>query len=246
MMETPSEHPAKLPSMPSSSRPSSREKLTAEERLFKAIENGGVTVDKGDKGDEGRGVNFSAGLSRILESLKRFSPLKAREGGRPIKSSGFDLAFVNRMLGALVGLGLVGSIANSFFFKPDINRVYNRVVQMTVSSGNGPAVAVRKPVDEYVASIAQRNLFQPGAKIEAMPTTAGPSSLPSGGVEETLSNLQLVGISWGAYPEAMIRDKKEGRTYFIKQGLQFKGVLVKEIQKDRIVVEYGGHVKELM
>lgn len=197
----------------------SREKLTAEERLLQVIENGETPLLKrGDSGD-------------VLRWFKKFH-------------FSFHLASVNRILILLSALGLIGVVANTFFFKPDIQRVYNRVAQANVGTSRPVAIASRRPVDEYLNAITRKDIFQPDLNSAGRPTDA--PALPKTSIEEVLSNLQLVGIAWGVYPEAMLRDKKKGRTYFVKQGDSFEKVLVKEILKDRVIVEYGGQSKELM
>ena len=191
--------------------------MTAEERLLQVIENGETPLKRG-------------GSAAILYWFKKFH-------------FSFQLASVNRILILLIAFGLIGVIVNTFFFKSDIQSVYNRVAQANAGPGHPVTMASRRPVEEYLSAISRRDLFQPDSESASRPTDA--PALPKTSIEEVLNNLQLVGIAWGTYPEAMLRDKKGGRTYFVKQGDTFERVLVKEILQDRIVVEYGGQSKEL-
>ena len=224
----------------------SRGKLTAEERLLQVIQDGGESIKLG------RGSRWGD----VSRWLSRFSPariqaaLKARwPGPLSLKSAlksalRLDLAWVNKALGTVSGLGLVLAVGNVFYPKLDIGRVYSQVERTHAPSGEH-AVPQPVQVDEYVASITGRNLFRaasapaPVAGTEAPPPVASP-------VMGTVDDMQLVGIAWGVYPEAMIRDKKGGRTHFLKQGERLRDVLVKEILRDRVIVESGGQPKELM
>jgi len=44
----------------------------------------------------------------------------------------------------------------------------------------------------------------------------------------------------------MIEDKAAKKTYFLKQGDKIKGVVVKNIFKDKVVLEYGSETIEFL
>lgn len=210
----------------------SRGKLSAEERLFQVIQSGG------EPPIQEQGGSFKRFLRKLLSGLR-----PAKHHPEPQAPRGSGLARLNKVLGVVIVAGLGLSVSNLFFFKPDIKRVYSRVASAQAAAGHMELKSV--PVEEFVAPITSRSLFHP--KVEEAPVeTVAPvltSNLPVAGV---LESMQLVGIAFGAQPEAMIREKKGGRTYFLKQGEQINGVVVKEIQKDRVIVEYAGQTKELM
>ncbi|MBI2981972.1 MAG: hypothetical protein HYY44_06760 [Deltaproteobacteria bacterium] len=193
--------------------------MTAEERLLQVIENGETPLKRNDSG-------------RLPRWLRRFY-------------LSFDLSSVNRVLILLIVVGFIGIAANFLFFKPDIQLIYNRVAQASTAPSRPATVAPQRPVDEYLNTINLRDLFQP-ALVSAAGLAAGTPVLAKSSIEEALGNLELVGIAWGAYPEAMLKDKKGGRTHFVKEGDTLGKVKVKEIQQDRVVVEFGGQTKELM
>lgn len=214
-------------------------KPTAEERLLQVIQSEGEPVAAGK---ENRWEKVSQQFSRlspkrIWEAFQPRGP--GPSGQKPVWR--FDLAWVNKALGTVTALALVSAIGNAFFLKPDIGGVYGQVERFQAPGGER-TLPQSVPVEEYVASITGRNLFQPSSAEVVEPASAPAAVTPLG----VLDNLQLVGIAWGVYPEAMIRDKKGGRTHFLKQGEKLREVLVKEILKDRVIVEYEGQDRELM
>ncbi len=129
---------------------------------------------------------------------------------------------------------------NIFFFQPDIGLLQSRVAE-ALPVQERPNLNL-PPVEGYLTSLTRRSLFQ-AATEELAPKKAPPGE---GDIAGFLDNLKLVGIAWGAAPEAMIREVKEGRTFFLKEGEKIRGVTVKQILKDRVIMEYNGQTKEFM
>lgn len=210
----------------------SRGKLSAEERLFQVIQNGG------EPPIQEQGGSFQRFFRKLWLGLKR-----NKHHPDPQAASGSGLARLNKFLGVVIVAGLALSVSNLFLLKPDIKQVYSRVAGAHSSAEYIGFKLV--PVEELLTPLTSRSFFHP--KTEEVPAPADvpvlTSNLPVAGV---LESLQLVGIAFGAQSEAMIREKKGGRTYFLKQGEQLNGVIVKEIQKDRVIVEYAGQTRELM
>ena len=211
---------------------SKKEKLTAEEKLLQVIDSGGELEPERKswlkiaalKGTVGKAQDL---FFRFKEEVSRLR---------------FDLGMVNKGLAIVIGLVVIASVVNVFALKSDIKDVYSRVAKHNMPSG-GRNIALLEPVETYLKDAGKRSLFRPGEapkKEESTPTVS------SAGADKILGDLQLVGIAWGEYPEAMIRDKADGRTYFLKKDQQFKGIKIKEISKDKVLVEYGGKNKELM
>lgn len=209
---------------------SPRTKLSAEERLLEVIQKGG------EAHVPFQGKRLFGGFYEKIRST--FGQRDSGSGRK--RNGGSRLGQVNKALGVVVILGLGLSTLNVFYFKPDVGRMQGLVAEAAVPEA--PADLGSIPVEEVLASIRGRSLFQP--KAEEAPPAAPPP--PAGSAPAVLENLQLVGIAWGAQPEAMIRDKQEGRTYFLKVGETWKDVLVKEILKDRVIVEYAGETREIL
>lgn len=210
-------------------------KLTAEEKLLRVI-------DGDDSAPEGRKFAWLK-LPNLQDITGMGGDLtrRIREGWFGLH---FNLALFNKgLLAAILFLAVI-SVANVFAFKPDIKNVHNRVAKLE-SHAIGSSLVLYKPLEEYLSSVGERSLFHPVTN-DNNKAPAGAPGVPSGTEDKVLGDLQLVGIAWGEYPEAMIRDKGDGRTYFLKKNQQFKGIKVLEVSKDRVLVEYGGKTKELM
>ncbi|MBI5300011.1 MAG: hypothetical protein HY877_06960 [Deltaproteobacteria bacterium] len=211
---------------------SKQEKLTAEEKLLQVIDSGGEPET-----EKKSWLKIAALKGTVGKAQDWFFQFK--EGlSRPC----FDLGVVNKGLAIVIGLVVIASVVNVFALKSDIKDVYARVAKHNTPSG-GRNIALLESVEMYLKDAGKRSLFRPGElpkKEENIPTVS------AAGADKILGDLQLVGIAWGEYPEAMIRDKADGRTYFLKKDQQFKGIKIKEISKDKVLVEYGGKNKELM
>lgn len=204
-----------------------QEKLSAEERLLQMIQDGGESSVPAKRMWFG---GFRQKLRSVLQRGK--SSPRSKRAGVSVP------ARLNKMLALSAVLVMSLSITNILFFKSDIGQLHGRVAE-TIPVQEHPNLNPL-PVEEFLTPITSRSLFQPTTGEIEMKKPAPAADL--GGVE----NLKLVGIAWGTQPEAMIREVKEGRTFFLKEGEQIKGVTVKEILKDRVIVEQEGQTKELM
>jgi len=63
--------------------------------------------------------------------------------------------------------------------------------------------------------------------------------------ELILSRYRLVGISWADDPDAMIENKEQERTFFVKRGHYVDGIRVEAIYKDRVILRDGDVEVEL-
>jgi type II secretory pathway component PulC len=62
---------------------------------------------------------------------------------------------------------------------------------------------------------------------------------------QATANLKLVGILWSEKPQAMIEDTVDQKTYLLNEGDQVARLLVKSIQKDKVVLAREDRVWEL-
>lgn len=96
-----------------------------------------------------------------------------------------------------------------------------------------------KPYNYYAADIDGRNIFLP-QESDVSTAPAGPSA------EEIKANLSLIGIIAGDKPQAIIEDKKMGKSYFLYKGGSAGQAKIIEIMEDKVLVEYGGETFELV
>lgn len=96
-----------------------------------------------------------------------------------------------------------------------------------------------KPYSFYSSSIEGRNIFLP-QEVETEAVFTGPT------IEEISANLSLIGIIAGDRPQAIIEDKKTGKSHFLYQDGSAGKARIVEILEDSVVVEYQGERFELV
>lgn len=225
--------------------------ISPEEKLFNAV-----------KGDKTKSVPPVPEIKSPTEKTalwkKMFgSPaLKMSSAGKPLLSAvpssqlpGIDLKRLNFLLVVvLVFLGLwLG-------YKISYERQAAAKLNISAPKGDVPAfvysegIEAFKPLEDYLGEIQKKDIFHPFAKTpepapvveEVKPVQAGPS------IKDLMKNLSLAGIYEGKDMEAMIEDKELKKTYFVKQGDEVKGMKVKEILQDRVVLQLGDEEQDLL
>jgi hypothetical protein len=93
-----------------------------------------------------------------------------------------------------------------------------------------------KPLDYYEKEISGRQIF--GA-------AAGQSTAANIANADILKDINLVGIISGESPQAVIEDKKAGRTYYVSKGQFIQDMQVIDIQEGKIILTYRGQNYEL-
>lgn len=116
---------------------------------------------------------------------------------------------------------------------------------ITSAAGAIPRGAVRappspdtlvRPLADYLSTILRRNPFTGTSGS----TAAAPVQRAREHLKELVGSLVVVGIDRGPTPEALIEDKTQQRTYFVKVGDEVNGAVVKEISSRGVVVGYEG------
>ncbi|NQT06340.1 MAG: hypothetical protein HQ575_02260 [Candidatus Omnitrophica bacterium] len=103
-----------------------------------------------------------------------------------------------------------------------------------------PSHAVRQekreiePLSHYSKDINAKDLFRPLAQNDAGGTK------PVVPAEDVMSNLSLLGVVSGENPQAIIENKKQKKTIFLKKGQTSGDLKLKEIEADSVTVIYRG------
>lgn len=100
--------------------------------------------------------------------------------------------------------------------------------------------ATPKPYEYYGKAIGQRDLFQPG-----LPSKEDRGQSPSA-TQSRFKDLALIGIISGKTPQAIIEDKKESKTYFLKEGELVGEMRVEQISDEKVTLGYEGEQFELV
>ena len=133
------------------------------------------------------------------------------------------------------------------YFLIDIthNPYYKKEVGIVTEAEKEPVAVKEKalsgiePYSYYTSGVEDRNVFLP-QESDVSPVMAGPS------VDEISSNLSLIGIIAGDRPQAIIEDKKAGKSYFLYKGGLAGQAKITDISEDRVTMEYNGQTFELV
>jgi type II secretory pathway component PulC len=88
----------------------------------------------------------------------------------------------------------------------------------------------------YSNRISGRNIFGAGSSVQGesqVSDTESSQELAGGG-------LGLVGIIPGANPQAIVEDKKNQKTYYLIKGQSINGIMLEDIDKDKVMLDYKG------
>ena len=144
---------------------------------------------------------------------------------------------INRLLALVFVLLLGGFIYFVVLGRPSIEKTVSHFPRPPVRSmkaGNHEAFMTS---GEYVNISKKRDIFSREQRVAVADKPTDP---------QTKTDLQLVGIYFSEAPEVIIEDKAEKKTYFLKVGDNIKGIKVKSIRPDRVILESGGTDWELM
>lgn len=140
-----------------------------------------------------------------------------------------DLLHINRALAAAVAVSLV-YLASTFLFPYKGKQDMAASIPVEEAAGQ-PSDGALKDHASYFRTIGSRNLFFSEAFSPA--ADVGQSS----GLSERFN---LVGIIAGDNPQAVIEDKKAGKTYYLYKGASFNGTIVEDIENGRVILDCKG------
>ncbi len=152
-----------------------------------------------------------------------------------------NLKLINNLLLVLICI-VSGFALFDFLVKSHKIEDFFRNIQAEVSDKPADEEAMRgRPFLHYLEMVRRRNIFNP-LEIKRFQK----EEKPVVNVQEIVSDLALVGISWDKdNPVAMIEDKKNQKTYFLKKGDTFSNFKVEEIFPDRVIIKSGTNKIEM-
>lgn len=112
----------------------------------------------------------------------------------------------------------------------------------------GPAVPTEVKGVEATAEIIKEIEVKPYAyysknlnkNVFKAPVRKKEKVIPEIPIEEIMGDLAVLGIVSGDSPQAIIENKKQKKSFFLKRGQAAGGVLLKEIDTDSVTVVYKG------
>ncbi|MCX7662037.1 MAG: hypothetical protein N2Z79_05095 [Candidatus Omnitrophica bacterium] len=195
-----------------------KENILPEEKLLRLI--------RGDKkiklgGEKSSPHNFIS-LSFILNKLN--FKIKAQQ----IRSLLYILLFIS---------------SSYFFISLFWPLVFNPSVKKTPLFGNVSfELEAKFPPYEYYQEKINRDIFKPYSYSKEISERSQKANLAD---VELIKDLTLLGIISGEPNQAIIEDKRNNKTYFLKEG-EFLGELqVKSIKEGRVILEYRGREIDL-
>lgn len=218
------------------------EKISPEERLFKAIQETNKSAGQGLVHSD------SKGLKRIFGNVfRKFIPaaqikdaaLTASSIIPPVKLHHTDLKKVNEGLSVVLAILIISSIYYGLR-RPNLSAISGVVSAGSYQAKSANAIAPLKELAFYAEQVKKRDIFHPAAN--------GIKGAANSNLATLTKDLGVVGIyqPLDKPPEAMVEDKTAKKTYFLKEGDEIKGMKVKAILKDRVILRYGEEEMELM
>jgi hypothetical protein len=186
-----------------------------------------------------------------MPQLSKISAYQKVTGSKMAKSISISLPFklkeintetLNTILVIILGcllLYFVYDLGHTLLSKKTEPGVLAGDEHKTPKVTEGKAALEVKPYSFYSSSVGGRNIFMP-QELEVESITAGPV------LEEVRANLSLIGVIAGDKPQAIIEDKKSGKSYFLYKGSTVGQAKVVDILEDTVIMEYNGQRFELV
>jgi hypothetical protein len=193
-------------------------------------------------------------LLRLIRGEDNLLPAKEVASGVPAQASKSQAITFKRLssLKGLRNLGIKEIIALTFFavliyllftfIYPLFYLQQIRLPQVSVAESSllpqRAEAFNREPLEYYLAAIAGQHIFS--AQSEETQDSA-PAALEA----EVIKDIALVGIISGVNPQAIVENKKLGKTYYLKRGQAVGELEIEDIQEGKIIVKHKGQKFEL-
>ncbi|MFC1632224.1 hypothetical protein ACFL1I_05870 [Candidatus Omnitrophota bacterium] len=219
-------------------------RLTPEEQLLKLIEQGDQT--------EAAKLKRQRSLFFKLNSLKIFFLSLNKnlvQVCQDLKSGTREpnLKALNKVLFVASIILLAYSVSEFMLNQPQIDRIAAASPaikeQPEQPHGQKGQHGQERPFLHYLEMVRRRNAFSPiEFKQPEQEDVIGEKQL-----REMIKDLSLVGISWDLdSPIAMVEDKQNKKTYFLRQGELIDQFKIEQILKNRVILSFEGQTIELM
>lgn len=209
-----------------------KDKSTPEEKLLDLIENPTAQAKKQFKPPFKRKASF-----QIQSLISGFRGIWLKKGVQAL-----TLKAVNKLL---IAAAIIVSLFLIFDFvigKKDIRSLYlmaqSLIPSDIVKSDNVSDVL---PLPDYLEEVKRRDIF-----VSRQTETPAYETEEENTLASLTENLVLVGILWSGNPQAMIEDTALNKTHVLSKGDTVKGILIKDILRDKVILNYKGRDMEMM
>ncbi|MBI4845186.1 MAG: hypothetical protein HY810_01710 [Candidatus Omnitrophica bacterium] len=228
-----------------------KKEVSPEKRLLEIIEKQGADGTACSPLSEG-GKYFSPTALRARVAF--FKDKFKRANWKKLKLS-VNLETVNILLQLLIITAVISLGISIKIESEALGKGKNLVVTAAQTEVEANAVAdiasLLKSKDYYINKVAERNLFsikEEEKEAEAVDFKKEEKEQENAALvklKEITKDLKLVGISWSEDPDAIIEDLFLKKTYFVKKGFKIEGIIVRDIQRDKVILRYEGEEVEL-
>ena len=218
--------------------------FSPEERLLRLIKG-----PRKKEAPEKEGTSSEIRTSEVMPQMGRVPQEKIEAKASravsipfPFKLKGFNTRAVNSAL-IIILAGLLAYFIYDLFYmsyrgrEMDILKEGDEAIIPKII-GQEDALEI-KPYSHYSSSVEGRDIFMP-QQVEVEPVITGP------GLEEISGSLSLIGIIAGDRPQAIIEDKKTGKSHFLYKGGSIGKAKLVDILGDSVIMEYQGETFELV
>jgi type II secretory pathway component PulC len=160
------------------------------------------------------------------------------------RSPQFNIKALNKFLAGLFVILFIYVITDIVFSMSNLKEELEdalRIEKKPTASYIEEVVSL-KSLDYYLNKVKKRDIFNIIRK-EVVKVKKEKKAIEEA-VERT-KHLKLVGIAWSQDPDAMIEDTRVKKTLFVKEGDRINEIIVEEIQKDKVILNYKGERVEL-
>jgi len=219
------------------------ENISPEERLFKIIQENKNSPPKEKSVEAGK-----TGIPAFFESVRHFFAGIRRQrvdenhaapailGRLSARLQSLDPKAINKVLIVVLAVLVILVVYYSADKRYNVTKITGAVLKAPAQIPRAKPIEEFKPPEFYMDEVRKRDIFHE-FKIEQKPVKST--------LAELAKDLSLTGIYQGAYPEAMIEDKTAKRTYFLKVDDDIKGIKIKSILKDKVILQYGEEELEI-
>ncbi len=153
-----------------------------------------------------------------------------------------NLKLLNKVFLVISVILLTYSIMDFVFGRPNLERAYKKAQRYQKQEEPEYQVAsTARPFLHYLEMVRRRNIFSPIVLQEEVQPVVKKTEL-----KDMAKDLSLVGISMDPEPVAMIENKREKKTYFLRKGDIIDKFTVEEITGTTVILSYKGETIELL
>jgi hypothetical protein len=211
---------------------------TPEERLFRIIREG-KALQAQDLPLPPTDPETAAGTVHVKKAKR--AAMRLAESGflRRFRKSFFTMRTVNGALATSLATLCMYFVVTQFLWKESLSATFMQkaAAPSAANSGTMPSLVMLGDLKQEIAPVKGRNLFQPWKPDPVSESSAAPSTpQPPQGAS---GRFKLSGIYMSDPPEALLEAVDDKKTYAVTAGTEIKGIKIKEVRADGVVVIEG-------